>query len=249
MHFPSPFIVLLAAASTVATSQDLRPAARQAPQMVPVVRAPTDPKDPSSPPPAMTFRASKDATCSPRSAPFVTQIHAGGGSDRVWAGDADAQLFGEADADFIAGGRGEDEIHGGTEADVLVGGAGADRFVLKSTDDSAVDEDGSWSPLSGDTIVDYTTPDRDRSICASGQAGRNAPATFDGVRARTPYELAQPGRRPRSSSSTPRGRGGRHGGQPDRASHFARQLLRSEPTRRMIKGTKAPQTTKRGSFG
>ena len=122
---------------------------------------------PNRPPPPLPMtrvlpRPARDETCLPRTLAVGSEVHAGGGSDRVWAGDAPGKLFGDADDDMLAGGPGDDEIHGGTGADILVGGAGSDLFVLDSADDSPTDENGEWSPLSGDTVVDFTTPDFDK---------------------------------------------------------------------------------------
>ena len=122
-------------------------------------------------------RPTADHTCSPRTTPIGSEVHAGGGSDRVWAGDADGKLFGDDDDDFVAGGPGNDEVHGGTGADILIGGAGSDLFVLDSADDSPTDENGEWSPLSGDTVVDFTTPDFDKfDVRPLALLGAGAPA-------------------------------------------------------------------------
>jgi hypothetical protein len=150
-------------------------AAPAAAQVPPVTAVPP----PASPPPPVTRvlpRPAKDVTCSPHTAPVLSEVHAGGGSDRVWAGDAPGKLFGDADDDMLSGGPGDDEIHGGTGADILVGGAGSDLFVLDGADDSPTDENGEWSPLSGDTVVDFTTPDFDKfDVRPLTLLGDNAP--------------------------------------------------------------------------
>ena len=150
--------VLVASASAAAQPQQGLP-----PTFPPSITV-VPPKAP--PPPVPTTRVlprpTKDMTCSPHTQAPISEVHAGGGSDRVWAGDQPGKLFGDADDDLLAGGPADDEIHGGTGADILVGGAGSDLFVLDSVDDSPTDENGEWSPLSGDTVVDFTTPDFDK---------------------------------------------------------------------------------------
>ena len=161
MRFAALLPVLLGSASVGAQPQ-------LPPQVSPVtvVPAPKPPQPPAPPPAAPVTRVlprpAKDVTCSPHTGTVLSEVHAGGGSDRVWAGDAPGKLFGDADDDMLAGGPGDDEIHGGTGADILVGGAGSDLFVLDSAEDSPTDENGEWSPLSGDTVVDFTTPDFDK---------------------------------------------------------------------------------------
>jgi hypothetical protein len=156
----SVFLLLLAAATSAGAQQAVPPT------LPPPITVVPQPKPASPPAPVPTTRVlarpAKDTTCSPRTQSPVSEVHAGGGSDRVWAGDQPGRLFGDADDDMLAGGPADDEIHGGTGADILVGGAGSDLFVLDSVDDSPTDENGEWSPLSGDTVVDFTTPDFDK---------------------------------------------------------------------------------------
>ena len=160
MRFAAVLLVVLASAPASAAAPPQPGVPPTFPPSVTVVPAPETPP----PPPATRVLAhpSKDVTCSPRALPPTSEVHAGGGSDRVWTGDAPGKLFGDADDDMLAGGPSDDELHGGTGADILLGGAGSDLFVLDSVDDSPTDEEGEWSPLSGDTVVDFTTPDFDK---------------------------------------------------------------------------------------
>jgi hypothetical protein len=120
----------------------------------------------------------QDRTCE-RDDSHLPVLRGGAGNERVWSGDGQSRLFGGLGRDFLAGGPLGDELHGGTDLDILIGGSGADRFALDSADDSPADENGSWSPLSGDTIVDLTIGDFDKvDLRALHRNGDDAPPAF-----------------------------------------------------------------------
>ncbi len=80
------------------------------------------------------------------------------GSDRAEAGDGDDSLRGGSGSDTLFGGSGSDSLHGGEGVDTAAGGRGDDTFVVDSTGDLVMEDEGGGLDLVR-AKTDFTLPD------------------------------------------------------------------------------------------
>ncbi|WP_270504047.1 calcium-binding protein [Kluyvera ascorbata] len=75
-----------------------------------------------------------------------SEIHAGGGDDKLYGSDNNDDLYGDSGDDVLRGYTGNDVLAGGTGNDVLDGGLGEDTYLFNLGDGQDVIDDSSYNP-------------------------------------------------------------------------------------------------------